>query len=67
LSILHGKDTLQRGLDRTSGGSPPGPEKPMEPDYGIAPDELQAAHHVYRLFTDLTVLEVVKIIFLGFD
>jgi hypothetical protein len=36
-------------------------------DYGIAPDELQAAHHVYRLFTDLPVLEVVKIIFLGFD
>jgi hypothetical protein len=36
---------------------------PALPDDGIAPDELQAVFHVYRLFTDLTVLESGKLFF----
>jgi hypothetical protein len=55
--------TLRPRSGYTSGGSPPGPEKQIDPDYEIAADELQATFNVYRLVTDLTVLEPGKLFF----
>jgi hypothetical protein len=56
-------NTLQPGPGPTSGGSPPGPEDQIDPDYEIAADELKATFNVYRLLTDLTVPEPGKLFF----